>query len=263
MVGCVLTSYTVTGCVNLSQTPLDPSRIDSSCIITQVPACGYESTVSVSVVPNSVLTASVSSTNRVNLAIQEISDNTLAGTYNFVVTATIPSYPYVTKPTATAPVTIVVVDPCTTSTIAAQTIPKIATFVGFTKSVGPFNFVDTVTTNYAARGSSNFCGLIDWTFQINGVATTELSGINNGAITFAPPTSINPGNKRNANLRAALTNYPLIYRDNPYEVVAYTATLATPKDQNYTVGDPAKSFLIETNTIFTPENPSLPFQTKW
>jgi hypothetical protein len=147
VVGCVLTSYTVTGCVNLSQTPLDPSRIDSSCIITQVPACGYESTVSVSVVPNSVLTASVSSTNRVNLAIQEISDNTLAGTYNFVVTATIPSYPYVTKPTATAPVTIVVVDPCTTSTIAAQTIPKIATFVGFTKSVGPFNFVDTVTTN--------------------------------------------------------------------------------------------------------------------
>lgn len=70
VVGCVVTSYTITGCVNLSQTLLDPSRIDSSCIITQVPACGYESTVSVVVVPNSVLTASVSSTNVVYLAIQ-------------------------------------------------------------------------------------------------------------------------------------------------------------------------------------------------
>ena len=157
-------------------------------------------------------------------------------------TATIPSYPYATKPTATASVTIIVVDPCTTSIILAQNIQKIATFVGYTKSVGPFNFVDTVTTTYAALGFSNYCGPIEWSFQINGVATTELSGINNGAITFAPPTSINPGNKRNANLRATLTNYPLIYIDNPFEVIAYTATLATPKDQNYTVGDPAKSF---------------------
>jgi hypothetical protein len=99
-----------------------------------------------------------------------------------------------------------------------------------------------MTTTYAALGFSNYCGPIEWSFQINGVATTELSGINNGAITFAPPISINPGNKRNANLRATLTNYPLIYSDSPYEVIAYTATLATPKDQNYTVGDPAKSF---------------------
>jgi hypothetical protein len=85
----------------------------------------------------------------------------------------------------------------------------------------------------------------------------------NGTINFAPPKSISPGNTRGAKLRATLRNYPEIFCDNPFQVIAYAATLSTQKDQNYTVGDKGKSFSIDTKTIFTPQSPDYPFQTKW
>ena len=130
--------------------------------------------------------------------------------------------------------------------------------------MGSFIFVDTVSVTFTALGYTNFCGPIDWSFQINGIATTELTGSNpNATINFAPPTSINPGNTRNANLRATLKDYPTIFRDSSFQVIAYTATLATPKNQNYTVGDLAKSFVIDTDTIFTPQSPTAPFKTNW
>jgi hypothetical protein len=59
-------------------------------------------------------------------------------------------------------------------------------------------------------------------------------------------------------LRATLKYYPTIFCDSPFQVIAYTATLATPKNQNYTIGDKAKSFAIDTDTIFTPQSPAIP-----
>jgi hypothetical protein len=130
--------------------------------------------------------------------------------------------------------------------------------------VGSYHFLDTVSTTYAALGYTNYCGPIDWTFTIGGLITVELAGTNTkGTIIFAPPISINPGNRRNANLRATLKYYPSIFVDNPFQVTAYTATLALPPSQNYTVGEKAKSFLIDTNTIFMPQSPPLPFKTNW
>jgi hypothetical protein len=94
-------------------------------MITQVPACGYDSTVSITGIPNTITTASVSSTNIVNLATYT-TDKSLAATYTVAVIATLSGYPYTAISTASFAVTLVLVDPCTTTSIPAQ-VPPIPT----------------------------------------------------------------------------------------------------------------------------------------
>jgi hypothetical protein len=91
-------------------------------MITQVPACGYDSTVSITGIPNTVTAGSVSSTNIVNLATYT-TDKSLAATYTVAVIATLSGYPYTTISTPSFAVALVVVDPCTTTSIPAQATP--------------------------------------------------------------------------------------------------------------------------------------------
>ena len=73
-------------------------------------------------------------------------------------------------------------------------------------------------------GYIDFCGPIEWSFKIDSAFTNELKGSNTlKMISFAPPTSIYPGNTRSASLRATLKNFPLIGTDNNFDVIAYTA----------------------------------------
>jgi hypothetical protein len=94
-------------------------------MITQVPACGYDSTVSITGIPNTVTTGSVSSTTIVSLATYT-SDKSLAATYTVAVIATLSGYSYPTLSTALFDVALVVVDPCKTTSIPAQ-VPPIPT----------------------------------------------------------------------------------------------------------------------------------------
>jgi hypothetical protein len=102
-----------------------------------VPACGYDSTLLIAGIPTSIMTGSVSSTTIVKLATYT-ADKSLAKTYTGTVTATLSDYPYSTISTAPHAISIVVIDPCTTTTIPAQAppIPTIGQFAGFTKAVG-------------------------------------------------------------------------------------------------------------------------------
>ncbi len=83
------------------------------------------------------MTGSVSSTTIVDL-MTYTADKSLADTYTAFVTATLSGYPYTTISTAPHTVSIVVIDPCTTTTIPAQapSIPTIGQFAGFTRAIG-------------------------------------------------------------------------------------------------------------------------------
>ena len=83
------------------------------------------------------MTGSVSSTTNVNLATYT-AVKSLANTYTVTVTATLSGYPYSTISTAPHDVSILVIDPCTTTTIPAQapSIPTNGQFAGLTKAVG-------------------------------------------------------------------------------------------------------------------------------
>jgi hypothetical protein len=92
---CIVTSYALTGCASLvDYTILDPARTDSCVAITQVPACGYDSTVSITGIPdpNTIMTGSVATKTTVILTTYT-ADTTKAGTYNFLVTSTLAGYP--------------------------------------------------------------------------------------------------------------------------------------------------------------------------
>jgi hypothetical protein len=83
VIKCIVTSYALTGCTSLvDYTVLDPTRTDSCVMINQVPACGYDSTVSITGIPNTVMTGSVTAKTTVNLATYT-ANNSLAGPYNF------------------------------------------------------------------------------------------------------------------------------------------------------------------------------------
>ena len=112
----------LTGCTSLAAyTVLDPTRTDSCVTIAQVPDCGYDSTVSITGIPNTIMTGSVFKTS-VNLTIYT-ADKLLAATYPIAVTATLSGYPYATISTTPYAVALVVVDPCKTTTISPQTTP--------------------------------------------------------------------------------------------------------------------------------------------
>ena len=83
------------------------------------------------------MTVSVSSTTTGKLATYT-ADKSLADTYTGTVTATLSDYPYTTISTAPLPVSIKVIDPCTTTSFPVQAapIPTISQFAGFTKGVG-------------------------------------------------------------------------------------------------------------------------------
>ncbi len=123
---CVVTSYFLTGCdpALADYTVLDPSRT-LSCILTQVPACGYDSTVSITGIPNTLMTGTVTTKNTVNFTTYT-SNRLLAATYNVAVTATLSGYPYAALSTAALNPTLNVVDPCTSTTISPPTIPPIS-----------------------------------------------------------------------------------------------------------------------------------------
>ncbi len=121
--GCIVTSYALTGCTSLAAyTILDPARTDSCITIIQVPACGYDSTVSLTGIPNTIIAGSVSSTTIMKLKTYT-SDKSLAATYTFTVVATLSGYPYTALSTAPFAVALVVFDPCTTNSIPAKTPP--------------------------------------------------------------------------------------------------------------------------------------------
>ena len=79
---CIVTSYSLTGCSYLGYILLDPPKNDSCIKITQVPSCQYDSTVDLTGVLSSIMTASVSNKDTVNTVILFNSDNTLAKTYS-------------------------------------------------------------------------------------------------------------------------------------------------------------------------------------
>jgi hypothetical protein len=69
---CILTTYKLTGCTTLSEyltldliytsgvwSKLASRRVDSCISIDQVPSCGYDSTVSITGIPDTVMTATV------------------------------------------------------------------------------------------------------------------------------------------------------------------------------------------------------------
>ena len=53
---CVVNSYELTGCTSLAEYTVKGTARTDSCILTQVPACGYDSTVSISGIPSTIST---------------------------------------------------------------------------------------------------------------------------------------------------------------------------------------------------------------
>jgi hypothetical protein len=124
---CVVTSYALTGCPSLADyTVLASARTDSCVMITQVPACGYDSTVSITGIPNTVMTGSVTAKTTVSLATYTANDS-LVGIYNFAVTGTLSGYPYPALSTAAFPVNISV-KACVVTSYALTGCPSLADY---------------------------------------------------------------------------------------------------------------------------------------
>jgi hypothetical protein len=92
---CAVTSYSLTGCSSLSTYTVltDPARTDSCISITQVPSCQYDSTVNLTGISSSIMTATVTNKSTVNLKIYT-TDKSNIGPYNIGVAATLSGYPY-------------------------------------------------------------------------------------------------------------------------------------------------------------------------
>ena len=88
---------------------------------------------------------------------------------------------------------------------------------------------------------------MQWTFNIDGLNTVELTGNNvQGTITFSPPLNIKPVT-RNANLKASLTDYPTKFVDNSFQVVtlcepAFTRTSQPESPVDITVNPASTTF---------------------
>ena len=109
---CIVTSYYLdgtlcTGGLLPDYTVLATTRTDSCVRITQLPACGYDSTVSIAGISNTIMTGTVTTKNTVNLTTYT-ADSSLAATYVVAVTATLSGYPYAPLSTPTLNLPLVV-----------------------------------------------------------------------------------------------------------------------------------------------------------
>jgi hypothetical protein len=102
---CIVTSYYLVGtaCTDdrlLDYTVLATTQTDSCVKITQLPACGYDSTVSIAGISNTIMTGTVTKKETVNL-MTYTADNSHAAAYTVAITATLSGYPYAPLSTST------------------------------------------------------------------------------------------------------------------------------------------------------------------
>ena len=115
---CIVTSYSLIGCSYLGYILLEPPKNDSCIKISQVPSCQYDSTVGLTGVLSSIMTASVSNKDTVDTVILYNTDKALIKVYPVQVKATLVGYSY-SSSFATVPfaVNTELINPCYTSTI--------------------------------------------------------------------------------------------------------------------------------------------------
>ena len=76
-----------------------------------MPACGYDSLLSITGIPSALISGTVTTLDTVKLT-TFTTNNALATTYNFSVKATITDYPFVTAPTSSNFAVSLVVNKC-------------------------------------------------------------------------------------------------------------------------------------------------------
>ncbi len=100
-----------------------------------MPACGYDSTVSIAGIPNTIMTGTVTTKNTVNLTTYT-ADKSHAATYVVAVIATLSGYPYAPLSTATLNLPLEVKSCLVISYQLTSCAPALAdyTVLGFTRT---------------------------------------------------------------------------------------------------------------------------------
>ncbi len=133
--------------------------------------------------------------------------------YVVTLAATIPSYPYASPnllPTASATMSVSILDPCIRTVISSPSVVNLTSFAGYNStSLVNYTISDSMETLAAI---TDYCGIKNLTFYLgSSTPTTLLNGTNRGQIVFKPVLVPSPTyGTTQASLVVSMNEFPLI-----------------------------------------------------